>query len=35
MTGPGKQSKVNFGEFGYIDMDGKRKKLNVFSIVFG
>jgi hypothetical protein len=27
MTGPGQQSKVNFGEFGYIDMDGRGDKL--------
>ncbi|MCL4420982.1 MAG: helix-turn-helix domain-containing protein, partial [Candidatus Thermoplasmatota archaeon] len=26
-TEPGKQSQVDFGEFGYIDMDGKRRKL--------
>ena len=25
-TEPGKQSQVDFGEFGYIDMDGKRRK---------
>jgi hypothetical protein len=35
MTGTGKQSKVNFGEIGYTDMDGKRRKLYVFSILLG
>ena len=34
-TEPGKQSQVDFGEFGYVDMDGKRRKLLVFSIVLG
>ena len=34
-TDPEKQSQVVFGEFGYIDMDGKRRKLYDFSIVLG
>ena len=34
-TEPGKQSQVDFGEFGYIDMDGKRGKLYAFSIILG
>jgi hypothetical protein len=32
-TEPGKQSQVDFCEFGYIDMDGKRRKLYAFSII--
>ena len=34
-TGPGKQSQVDFGEFGRIEIDGKRKKLYAFSILLG
>ena len=34
-TGPGKQSQVDFGEFGRIEIDRKRKKLYAFSIVLG
>jgi transposase len=26
---------VDFGEFGYIDMDGERRKLYAFSMVLG
>jgi len=34
-TKPGEQSQVDFGEFGYIEMDGKRMKLYVFSMILG
>ena len=34
-TDPGKQSQVDFGEFGYIDIDGKHRKLYAFSMIFG
>ena len=34
-TKPGEQSQVDFGEFGYIEMDGKRRKLYVFSMILG
>ncbi|EQB71830.1 MAG: transposase [Thermoplasmatales archaeon A-plasma] len=34
-TDPGKQSQVDFGEFGHIDMDGKRRKLYAFSMILG
>lgn len=34
-TGPGKQGQVDFGEFGYIEIDGKRRKLYAFSIFLG
>ncbi|MCL5439627.1 MAG: IS21 family transposase [Candidatus Thermoplasmatota archaeon] len=34
-TDPGKQSQVDFGEFGHIDVDGKRRKLYAFSIILG
>ena len=34
-TEPGKQSQVDFGEFGYIDLDGKKRKLYAFSIILG
>ena len=34
-TDPGKQSQVDFGEFGYIEIDGKRKKLYAFSMILG
>ena len=30
-----KKSQVDFGKFGYIDMDGKRRKLYAFYIVLG
>ena len=32
-TDPGKQSQVDFGEFGYIDIDGKYRKLYAFSMI--
>ena len=32
-TDPGKQSQVDFGEFGYIDIDGKHRKLCAFSMI--
>ena len=32
-TDPGKQSQVDFGEFGYIDIDGKHRKLYAFSMI--
>ena len=34
-TDPGKQSQVDFGEFGYIEMDGVWKKLYAFSYILG
>jgi len=34
-TKPGEQSQVDFGEFGYIEMDGKRMKLYAFSMILG
>ena len=34
-TDPGKQSQVDFGDFGYIDIDGKRRKLYAFSMILG
>ena len=34
-TDPGKQSQVDFGEFGYIDIDGKHRKLYAFSMILG
>ncbi len=34
-TDPGKQSQVDFGEFGYMEIDGKRRKLYAFSIIPG
>ena len=34
-TDPGKQSQVDFGEFGYIEIDGKRRKLYAFSMILG
>ena len=34
-TDPGKQSQVDFGEFGYMEIDGKRRKLYAFSIILG
>ena len=32
---PGKQSQVDFEEFGHIDTDGKRRKLYAFSMILG
>ena len=32
-TDLGKQSQVDFGEFGYIHIDGKRRKLYAFSMI--
>ena len=34
-TDPGKQAQVDFAEFGYIEIDGKRKKLYCFSYILG
>ena len=34
-TEPGKQSQVDFGEFGYIEIDGKSRKLYAFSMILG
>ncbi len=34
-TKPGKQSQVDFGEFGHIEIDGKNRKLYAFSIILG
>ncbi len=34
-TEPGKQSQVDFGEFGYIEIDGKRRNLYAFSMILG
>ncbi len=34
-TDPGKQSQVDFGEFGYIEIDGERRKLYAFSMIVG
>ena len=34
-TDPGKQSQVDFGEFGYIEIDGKHRKLYVFGMILG
>ena len=34
-TDPGKQSQVDFGEFEYIDIDGKKRKLYAFSMIPG
>ena len=34
-TLPGKQSQIDFGDFGHIPVDGKRRKLYVFSYVLG
>ena len=34
-TDPGKQSQVDFGEFGHIDVDGKHRKLYAFSMILG
>ncbi len=32
-TEPGKQSQVDFGEFGHIEIDGKQRKLYAFSMI--
>jgi len=34
-TDPGKQSQVDFGDFGNIDIDGRRRKLYAFSMILG
>jgi transposase len=34
-TDRGKQSHVDFGEFGNIEIDGKRRKLYAFSMILG
>ena len=34
-TDPGKQSQVDFGEFGHMEMDGKSRKLYAFSMILG
>jgi transposase len=34
-TDPGKQAQVDFGEFGYIEIDGVKKKLYAFSYILG
>ena len=34
-TDPGKQAQVDFGEFGYMEIDGKRRKLYAFGIILG
>ena len=34
-TDPGKQSQADFGEFGHIEIDGKRRKLYAFSMILG
>ena len=34
-TEPGRQAQVDFGEFGYIEMDGVWKKLYAFSYILG
>ncbi len=34
-TEPGKQAQVDFGSFGYIDFDGKSRRLYCFSYVLG
>lgn len=34
-TKPGKQSQVDFGEFGHMDIDGINKKLYGFSMILG
>ena len=34
-TDPGKQSQVDFGEFWYIEIDDRRKKLYAFSMILG
>ena len=32
-TNLGKESQVDFGEFGYIDIDGKHRKLYAFPMI--
>ena len=34
-TDPGKQAQVDFGEFGYVVVDGERRKLYAFSYILG
>jgi len=34
-TGPGEQAQVDFGYFGYIEEDGKTKRLFAFSMILG
>ena len=34
-TEPGRQAQVDFGSFGYIEIDGKRRKLYAFSYILG
>jgi len=34
-TGPGIQAQVDWGEVGYIDVDGKPRKLSCFAMVLG
>ena len=34
-TEPGKQAQVDFGEFGHVVIDGKRKKQYAFSYILG
>ena len=34
-TDPGKQSQVDFGEFEYIEIDRKRRKVYTFSMILG
>jgi transposase len=34
-TDPGEQAQVDFGYFGYIDEDGKTKRLYAFSMILG
>ncbi len=34
-TEPGRQAQVDFGDFGYIEIDGMRRKLYCFSYILG
>jgi len=34
-TSPGEQAQVDWSDFGYIEFEGKRTKLNCFSMVLG
>lgn len=34
-TDPGKQSQVDFGKFGYVETDVKRRKLYAFKMILG
>ena len=34
-TDPGKQPQMDLGEFGYMEIDGKRRKLYAFSMILG